>query len=89
MVTTIKIGDRLDAYYGSGYVRDADNNIIYKGGLPLFAPSDINNKKFLGNMNPDFIFGINNKFVHKTSALVFSLMVELVERYGMRFIKTV
>jgi hypothetical protein len=64
-------GDRLDAFYGSAFVRDGSNNIVYSGGLPLFAPSDINNKKFLGNMNPDYIFGINNKFYYKNFSLSF------------------
>ena len=65
------VGDRLDAFYGSAFVRDGSNNIVYSGGLPLFAPSDINNKKFLGNMNPDFIFGINNKFSYQNFSLSF------------------
>lgn len=66
-----KIGDRLDAFYGSGFVRDGSNNIVYAAGLPLAAPSDINNKKFLGFMNPDYTFGINNKFGYKNFTLSF------------------
>lgn len=56
------VGDRMDAIYGAGFVRDASNNIVYSGGLPLRAPSDINNNTFLGYANPDFTFGISNRF---------------------------
>ncbi len=66
-----KVGERLDAYYGSGYVRDASNNIIYSGGLPLRAPSDIDNNKFLGFLNPDYTFGINNRFSYRNFTFSF------------------
>ncbi|RTL60851.1 MAG: SusC/RagA family TonB-linked outer membrane protein [Sphingobacteriales bacterium] len=66
-----KKGDRLDALYGTGFVRDGSNNIIYAAGLPLSAPSDINNRKFLGNLNPDFIFGVNNKISYRNFSLSF------------------
>lgn len=66
-----KVGERMDAYYGAGFVRDGSNNIIYKGGLPLRAPSDIGNNAFLGNLNPDYTFGINNKFGYKNWTLSF------------------
>ncbi len=65
------VGDRLDAYYGTGFVRDQSNNIIYSGGLPLRAPSDISNNKFLGFLNPDYTFGINNKFSFKNVGFSF------------------
>ncbi len=55
-------GERLDAIYGAGFVRDGSNNIVYSGGLPLRAPSDVGNNTFLGYANPDFTFGINNRF---------------------------
>ncbi len=69
-----KVGERMDAYYGTGFVRDDQGNIIYgydqtstladKGtGTPLQNPSSaLGDKKFLGNLNPDFSFGINNTF---------------------------
>ncbi|MEI6087528.1 MAG: SusC/RagA family TonB-linked outer membrane protein [Bacteroidota bacterium] len=66
-----KVGDRLDAYYGAGFVRDGSNNIFYSGGLPLRAPSDINNNTFLGNLNPDFTFGFGNKFTLNNFSLSF------------------
>ncbi len=60
-----KKGERMDAIYGAGFVRDGSNNIVYSGGLPLRAPSDVGNNAFLGYANPDFTFGINNKFSYR------------------------
>ena len=57
-----KKGERLDAIYNAGFVRDGSGNIIYSGALPLRAPSDIGNNAFLGYANPDFTFGFGNKF---------------------------
>lgn len=59
-----KVGDRLDAIYGAGFVRDGSNNIVYSGGLPLRAPSDISNNTLLGYANPDFTFGFGNRFTY-------------------------
>ena len=66
-----KVGDRLDAIYGSAFVRDGSNNIVWSGGTPLRAPSDINNNKFLGFANPDYTFGISNKFTFKNVSFGF------------------
>ena len=65
------VGDRLDAIYGSAFVRDASNNIIWSGGTPLRAPSNISNNKLLGYANPDYTFGISNKFSFKNISLGF------------------
>lgn len=64
-------GDRLDSYYGTGFVQDGSGHTIYSGGLPLRAPSDITNNKFLGYTNPDFTFGINNRFTYKNFSFSF------------------
>jgi TonB-linked SusC/RagA family outer membrane protein len=64
-------GERLDALYDRGFVHDGSGNIVYAGGLPLAPPSDINNKKLMGYMNPDFTFGINNKFAWHNFSLSF------------------
>jgi hypothetical protein len=64
-------GERLDAIYGAGFVRDGDNNIVYSGGLPLRAPSDISNNKLLGYANPDFTFGIGNRFSYRNFSFSF------------------
>ena len=57
-------GDRMDAIYVPGFVRDGSGNIVYSGGLPLRGPSNIDNNTFVGYANPDFTFGINNKFTY-------------------------
>jgi len=64
-------GERMDAIYGPGFVRDGSNNIVYSGGLPLRAPSDISNNTLLGYANPDFTFGINNRFSFKNFSISF------------------
>jgi len=66
-----KKGERIDAIYGVGFVRDASNNIVYSGGLPLRAPSDIDNNTLLGYANPDFTFGINNRFTYHNFSFSF------------------
>ena len=66
-----KVGDRLDAIYGSAFLRDGSNNIVWSGGTPLRAPSDIGNNKFLGFANPDYTFGISNKFTFKNVSFGF------------------
>jgi len=77
------VGDRMDAYYGSGFVRDDLGSVIYgwdqtspkvdKGtGLPLQNPStDLADKKFLGYMNPDFTFGVINTISYRSWSLGF------------------
>jgi hypothetical protein len=59
---TYQIGDRMDALYDKGFVHDGSGNIVYNAGLPYLSPSDIGNNKFLGFLNPDYTFGVNNKF---------------------------
>lgn len=78
-----KVGERMDAYYGTGFVRDDKGNIIYgwdqtsaladKGtGTPLQNPSSaLGDKKFLGNLNPDYSFGINNSFSYGSFSFSF------------------
>jgi TonB-linked SusC/RagA family outer membrane protein len=68
-----KKGERLDAIYNVGFVRDGSNNIVYSGGLPLRAPTDIGNNTFLGYANPDFTFGINNRFSYRSFSFSFQV----------------
>lgn len=68
---TYKVGDRMDALYDRAFVRDGSGNIIYSGGLALAPPSDNGNKSLMGYMNPDYTFGINNKFSYKNFTLSF------------------
>jgi TonB-linked SusC/RagA family outer membrane protein len=68
------IGDRLDAIYGTKFVRDGSGNIVNSsGGIPIAAPAQANNSQLglLGYANPDFSFGITNKFNYKNWTLSF------------------
>ncbi|MFT4202272.1 MAG: SusC/RagA family TonB-linked outer membrane protein [Chitinophagaceae bacterium] len=67
-----KVGERMDAYYGSGFVRTTDGQIVYSSsGLPMSTGTSESDKKFLGYMNPDFSFGINNSFNYKNFSFSF------------------
>jgi len=60
------IGDRLDGYYDYKYLRNLEGKIIYAStGVPLAPPTGTNNKQLLGYTNPDFVWGVNNKFAYK------------------------
>lgn len=71
-------GDRLDAIYGTSYVRDGSGNIVMAGGLPLGAGGGIAQNSLLGYANPDFSFGITNHFAYKN----FSLGIQFDGRIG-------
>ncbi len=61
-----KVGDRMDGYYGYKFIRDQSGNVVHdKNGLPLYPKSGIDNKQFLGNTNPDYVWAINNRFSYK------------------------
>jgi hypothetical protein len=46
-----KVGDRVDKFYGSAFVRTADSQIIFDAsGYPLYNPVP----QFLGNLNGRF-----------------------------------
>ncbi|MEI9955505.1 MAG: hypothetical protein WDM90_04160 [Ferruginibacter sp.] len=66
-----KNGDRMDAIYVPGFVRDGSGNIVYSGGLPLRGSSDIGNNTFVGYANPDYTFGINNRFTYRNFSFSF------------------
>ncbi|GGB07248.1 SusC/RagA family TonB-linked outer membrane protein [Puia dinghuensis] len=70
-----KVGERLDAYYSTKFVRDGSGNIVYGTGTnaPLVAPgqSDLSNRGLIGYLNPDFAFGINNRFSYKNFSISF------------------
>ncbi len=69
------VGDRLDAIYGTKFVRDAQGDIINSGGAPLQAPSQSNKAQLglLGYADPDFSFGITNHFSYKNFTLSFQV----------------
>ena len=76
------VGERLDAIYGTKFVRDGSGNIINShgidpktglstGGLPISSPGGIANNGLLGYADPDFSFGITNTFSYKNFSLSF------------------
>ena len=66
--TFLKVGDRMDKIYGSAFVRTPDGQIINTaGGIPERLTGT--QSQYLGNANPDFVFGLNNKFTYKNVSL--------------------
>ncbi len=67
------IGERLDDFYSTKFVRGPNGEIVYgSGGLPLPVPSSgINDRGFIGHLNPDFTFGVSNRFSYKNISLSF------------------
>jgi TonB-linked SusC/RagA family outer membrane protein len=66
--TFFKKGDRTDKLYNSGFVKSPDGQIVYDaGGKPLKNPVN----QFLGYMNGDFAWAINNSFRYKNLSLSF------------------
>ena len=66
--TFIKVGDRTDKLYGSAFVRTPDGQIINtSAGVPTTISGA--QSQYLGNKNPDFVFGLNNKFTYKNVSL--------------------
>ena len=60
------IGDRLDGYYSYNFLRSPDGQIINSStGIPLLRPTGTNTMQFLGNTNPDWVWGVNNRFSYK------------------------
>lgn len=68
-----KVGDRLDEVYGTKYLRDKDGNVVYDATGNLLKATGDNNQRLglLGHLNPDFSFGINNRFSYKNWAFSF------------------
>lgn len=71
----VKKGDRLDIYQGQKFVRTPDGQIVNDGGgRPLRYPKN----QILGYSNPDWVWGVTNKFKYKG----FSLTVLVDGRVG-------
>jgi len=68
-----KIGDRLDEVFGTKYLRDGSGNVVYKSDGTLLTASGTNAQTTgsLGFLNPDFTFGITNRFAYKSFGLSF------------------
>ena len=63
----VKKGDRLDIYQGQSFVRTPDGQIVNDaGGRPLRLPKN----QIFGYSNPDWIWGLTNKFRYKNFSLV-------------------
>jgi hypothetical protein len=63
-----KVGDRVDKFYGSAFVRTSDGKIINDAsGLALINPVP----QFLGNLNADWQWSIYNKISWKNLTLGF------------------
>jgi len=60
--TFLKVGDRTDKYFDQTFVRTPDGQLINDaGGRPIINPVS----QFLGYINPDFVWGLNNRFSYK------------------------
>jgi len=66
--TFFKVGDRVDKYYTSAFVKTADGQIVYDAaGKPLTNPV----KQFLGYLNANYQWSIYNKIGYKGFSLGF------------------
>jgi TonB-linked SusC/RagA family outer membrane protein len=71
----VKKGDRLDIYQGPAFVRTPEGQIINDaGGRPLRYTKN----QILGYSNPDWIYGVTNKFRYKS----INLTVQVDGRVG-------
>jgi TonB-linked SusC/RagA family outer membrane protein len=68
-----KVGDRIDEVYGTKFLRDPSGNIVYDASGNLLKATGGNSQTLgsLGHLNPDFSFGINNKFSYKNWSFSF------------------
>jgi TonB-linked SusC/RagA family outer membrane protein len=57
-----QVGDRLDKYFGSAFLRDPEGNIVNDAsGRPIYNPVS----QFLGYTNADWAFGFVNQFKYR------------------------
>jgi TonB-linked SusC/RagA family outer membrane protein len=70
----IKVGKRADQLWVEDFLRDSQENIIYQNGMPLRDPI----KKYWGNSDNDFIFGLANMLRYKD----FSMNIAIDGAYG-------
>ena len=69
--TFFKVGDRVDSYYTRTYVYSPDGQIVNDaGGRPIIGPVS----QYVGNINPDWVWGVNNQFRYK--AITFSFQFD-------------
>ncbi len=65
--TNFKVGDRIDKWYGTAFLRDPQGNIIYSANG---SPRTVGNQ-YLGNSNPDWEWSAINKLSYKNFSLSF------------------
>ncbi len=71
----INVGERIDRYFGYTFLKTPDGEIINDAsGRPMVSPVP----QYLGNLNPDFVWGLTNKFSYKS----FTLTVQFDGRVG-------
>ncbi len=63
-----KIGDRVDKLFGSYEALTPDGKVIHdESGYPIYLPKS----QYLGHADPDWSWGINNKFSYKSFSFSF------------------
>jgi TonB-linked SusC/RagA family outer membrane protein len=64
----LRVGDRTDKAYGRAFIRTPDGQLINDaGGRPIYNPV----AQFLGYTNPDWVWGLNNRFGWKSLTFSF------------------
>jgi TonB-linked SusC/RagA family outer membrane protein len=68
-----KVGDRIDEIFGTKFLRNNTGNIVYDATGNLMKATGNNSQIYgsLGYLNPDFTFGINNRFSYKNLSFSF------------------
>lgn len=68
-------GSRVDEVYGTKFLRDGSGNIVYDANGALLKATGSNSQVYgaLGHLNPDFTFGINNRFSYKNISFSFQV----------------
>ena len=68
-----QIGERVDKFYTSGYFFTQDGQIINDGGGRPIRVASVNGnaRKFLGHLDPDFVWGLINRFSYKNWSVSF------------------
>lgn len=63
-----KIGDRVDKLFGAMEAKSPDGKVIHdESGFPIYLPK----AQYLGHSDPDWSWGINNKFSYKNFSFSF------------------
>lgn len=65
----IKVGERTDKIYTDVYQTNASGEVIYENGFPVRDPY----KRYIGDNNPDWTYGITNTLKYKNLNLSFLL----------------